>query len=297
VLKTNPIKEKIAVYAGSFEEKLEAEFTSLNKEYASVVEACKYSLLLGGKRLRPFLIRSFYELCGGKDDGSFGFEAAIECIHTYSLIHDDLPCMDNDVMRRGKPSCHIRFGESTALLAGDALLTKAFSLAAKANTESAETKLRALSVLSDLAGIDGMIGGQIVDLLYEEKVANEEVLKLICSLKTGALIKASCVIGCILANAPEEKISAAANYAENIGLAFQIVDDILDETSTEDKLGKPIHSDKDNNKSTFVSLFGIEKCKSLVDKLTDSAKDSLSVFGDKAEDLKQLADYLCNRDY
>ncbi len=296
-MKSNYIKDKITTYAASFEEKLEARFVIHNSEYASIVDASKYSLLLGGKRLRPFLIHSFYELCGGKGDGSFGFEAAIECIHTYSLIHDDLPSMDNDDMRRGKPSCHIKFGEATALLAGDALLTKAFGFAARSEGVTADNKLRALSLLSDLSGIDGMIGGQVVDLLYEEKTANEDILRLICSLKTGALIKASCMIGCILADASDEKIAAAANFADNLGLAFQIVDDILDETSTEEKLGKPIHSDKDNNKSTFVSLFGIEKCKLLVEELTNSAKNSLSVFGDSADDLKQLADYLCNRDY
>ncbi len=287
----------MAIYAQSFEQKLAEQFSESNAEYAVLNNACKYSLLLGGKRLRPYLIHTFYELCGGDRDSSFEFEAAIECIHTYSLIHDDLPCMDNDAMRRGKPSCHIQFGEANALLAGDALLTKAFYFAANASCVPAENKVRAISLLSNYAGIDGMIGGQVVDLIYEDKTANEDVLKLICSLKTGALIKASCTIGCVLANASEQMVDAAAIYADNIGLAFQIVDDILDVTSTEEKLGKPINSDKDNNKSTFVSLFGIERCKELVLKLTNNAKDALSVFGDKAENLKLLADYLCNRDY
>ena len=141
------------------------------------------------------------------------------------------------------------------------------------------------------------IGGQTVDLLYENKPANVDALKLICSLKTGALIKASCKIGCILAGASDDKITAAEQYAESVGLAFQIVDDILDETSTEEKLGKPIHSDKENNKSTFVSLLGIDECRSLVSKLTKQAKDSLNIFGEEAESLRQLADYLCKREY
>ena len=296
-MKTKPIKELISSYAINFENELEKQFNIDSTEYAVLNEACKYSLLLGGKRLRPFLVRSFYELCGGNDNGSFGFEAAIECIHTYSLIHDDLPCMDNDNMRRGKPSCHIKFGEANALLAGDALLTKAFSLAAASDCLTPENKIRAILQLSNLSGINGMIGGQVVDLLYEDKNASEEVLKLICSLKTAALIKAACTIGCILAGTSEEKIKAAALYAEYLGLAFQIVDDILDKTSTEEKLGKPINSDEENNKSTFVSLFGIEKCKTLVDELTIKAKNALSVFGSSAETLKNLADYLCNRDY
>lgn len=296
-MKTNPIKELISSYAINFENELEKQFKIESNEYAVLNEACKYSLLLGGKRLRPFLVRSFYELCGGSDNASFGFEAAIECIHTYSLIHDDLPCMDNDNMRRGKPSCHIKFGEANALLAGDALLTKAFGLAASSNGVAPENKLRSILQLSNLSGINGMIGGQVVDLLYEDKNASEEVLKLICSLKTGALIKAACTIGCILAGATEEKINAAALYADYLGLAFQIVDDILDKTSTEEKLGKPINSDMENNKSTFVSLFGIEKCKTLVDELTLKAKNELSVFGSSAENLINLADYLCNRDY
>jgi geranylgeranyl pyrophosphate synthase len=205
--------------------------------------------------------------------------------------------MDNDDMRRGKPSCHVKFGEANALLAGDALLTAAFGLAAESTASSAESKLNAISVLSRRAGIDGMIGGQVVDLIYEEKTADESVLKLICSLKTGALIKAACSIGCVLAGADKKKVKAAEDYADYLGLAFQIVDDILDETSTAEKLGKPIHSDKENNKSTFVSLFGIDKCKKLVEELTNMAKTSLQPFGPEADELKTLADYLCNRDY
>ncbi len=291
------IEKKLKLYAACFEKKLSDAFLSQNTEYSVIYDACRYSLLLGGKRLRPFLVNEFYRLCGGREDLSFGFEAAIECIHTYSLIHDDLPCMDNDDMRRGKPSCHKQFDEANALLAGDALLTKAFSFAAK--TEGIEPLLlvNAISVLSDKAGIDGMIGGQVVDLIYENKKADESVLKLICSLKTGALIKAACVIGCILAGADENKIRAAEQYAEALGLAFQIVDDILDETSSVEKLGKPIHSDKANNKSTFVSLFGIEKCNALVTELTEKAKMSINSFGPSSENLIQLADYLCTRDH
>ncbi len=291
------IEEKLKLYAKHFENELSAVFDSDDSEYSVIYDACRYSLLLGGKRMRPFLIREFYTLCGGSGAYSFGFEAAIECIHTYSLIHDDLPCMDDDDMRRGKPSCHKQFNEANALLAGDALLTKAFNLAAKTEEISPALILKAITVLSDNAGMDGMIGGQVVDLLYENKTANEDILKLICSLKTGALIKAACKIGCILADADQEKIEAAERYADALGLAFQIVDDILDETSSVEKLGKPIHSDKANNKSTFVSLLGIKKCNALVLELTETAKQALEPFGNMADDLKQLADYLCTRDH
>lgn len=291
------IQNKISTYAQNFEKDLSSLFEHGSNEYDIIYDACRYSLLLGGKRLRPYLLHRFYKLCGGEDNYSFNFEAAIECIHTYSLIHDDLPCMDNDDMRRGKPSCHKQFGEANALLAGDALLTKAWSLASATEKVDSKNVLKAITVLSNCAGMDGMIGGQAVDLMYEERSASEEILKLICKLKTGALIKAACSIGCILAGADNEKITAAENYAEYLGLAFQIVDDILDETSTVEKLGKPIHSDKENQKSTFVTLFGIEKCNAIVSELTEKAKAELNAFGKEAEDLKALADYLCTRDH
>ena len=291
------IYNKLKDYANYFEKSIEQFFNINSCEYSVLNDACKYSLLLGGKRIRPFLLRRFYKLCGGNGEYSLNFEAAIECIHTYSLIHDDLPCMDNDDMRRGKPSCHKKFGEANALLAGDALLTKAWNIASKTKNIDSRLVLEAIEEMSDFAGIDGMIGGQVVDLIYENKAADEQILRLICSLKTGALIKVACMVGCILAVAYEEKISASKNYAEYLGLAFQIVDDILDETGTTEKLGKPVHSDKENNKSTFVTLFGIEKCRALVKELTDRAKESLSIFGEDASDLIELADYLCVRDY
>ena len=285
-------------YASQFEEKLARAYHSGGTAYDGIYDACRYSLLLGGKRLRPFLLNSFYKLCGGCGDMSERFEIAIESIHTYSLIHDDLPCMDNDDMRRGKPSCHKRFGEEYALLAGDALLTAAFANAAASDSALGYNNIvRAISVLAECAGIDGMIGGQTVDLLFEEKKAGEATLELICRLKTGALIKAACTIGCILADADDERIQAAALYAEKLGLAFQIVDDILDETGSAEKLGKPIHSDRDNDKSTFVSLLGIEKCRAEVKRLTEEAKAALDLFGPDADSLKDLADLLCERDH
>lgn len=291
------IKENLTLYAKNFDKNVDAFFSNNSSEYEIITNACKYSLLLGGKRIRPFLINRFYKLCGGTDNASFNFEAAIECIHTYSLIHDDLPCMDDDDMRRGKPSCHKKFGEAYALLAGDALLTSAWSIAAQTKDIDSNLVLKAIKELADYSGINGMIGGQTVDLLYENKNADVEILKLICSLKTGALIKAACKIGCILAGADQDKISAAEKYADCLGLAFQIVDDILDEISTEEQLGKPIHSDIENNKSTFVSLWGIEKSRKLVKELTEEAKKQLDVFGEAANELKLFANYLCAREY
>lgn len=284
-------------YADSFEVALNDFYSDKDTNYKVVLDAMSYSLVLGGKRLRPYLLRQFYLLCGGENNSSVNFEVAIESIHTYSLIHDDLPCMDDDDMRRGKPSCHKKFGEAYALLAGDGLLTEAFSIAAKTQNVDAVLVLKALAVLADCAGVRGMIGGQTIDLLSENKKVGEETLREICSLKTGALIKAACVIGCILAGANDDQILAASKYAECLGLAFQIQDDILDLVGDEQKLGKPIHSDEDNNKSTFVTVFGVEDCKQKVKDLTEEAKNALDLFGDKANNIKALADFLCNRDY
>lgn len=291
------IANTLKTYAKHFEETVSPLWQTEPTEYSVLYDACKYSLLLGGKRLRPFLVNAFYKLCGGKDDASLNFELAIECIHTYSLIHDDLPFMDDDDMRRGKPACHIQFGNANALLAGDALLTKAFSFAAQTKGVKPENVLEAIKVLSECSGIDGMIGGQVIDLLYEDKAADEFILEKICSLKTGALIKAACLIGVILADATPDKREAAESFAENLGLAFQITDDILDVVGNEEKLGKPVGSDQNNDKSTFVSVFGIEKAKHLAEELTLRAKDSLDIFGEPATSLKQLADFLCIRDY
>lgn len=292
------IKEKVKGFAEDFENEIDRLFLKNDTEYSLIIDAMKYSVSDGGKRLRPFLVEEFYNICGGISGGALNFELAMEFIHTYSLIHDDLPCMDNDDFRRGKPSCHKKFGEEYALLAGDGLLTLAFEIAAKSDNIPAERIVKAINEMALLSGVHGMIGGQTVDLINEDnKEADINTVSLICRLKTGALIKAACRIGCILAGADSEKLKAATEYAENLGLAFQITDDILDITGDEQKLGKPIHSDEQNNKVTFVSLLGIEECKKRVIELTEKAKKSLYVFESDADDLKELADYLCNRDY
>jgi geranylgeranyl diphosphate synthase type II len=225
-----------------------------------VHEAMKYSLGIGGKRIRPVLVLEFCRLCGGDIKKALPFAAAIEMIHTYSLIHDDLPCMDNDDMRRGMPSCHKKFGEEYALLAGDGLLTRAFGVIAESDIakESPEVALKAIAELSALAGMNGMIGGQVVDLRNEDKPCGLDVLRTMDSLKTGALIRCSAILGVLGAKGTKEQLECATAYADNLGHAFQIVDDILDVIGDEKELGKPIGSDADSNKSTYVSILGID---------------------------------------
>ena len=259
-----------------------------------VTRAMKYSVFAGGKRIRPLLCLEFCYLCGGDVKTALDFACAVEMIHTYSLIHDDLPCMDNDDLRRGKPSCHIQFGEATALLAGDALLTLAFETIANSNNNKHNSCLAALK-LSQCAGYAGMIGGQILDLENECKVVELDTIKMTDYLKTSKMIEAACVLGCIAADSDDEKMSYAAKYAENMGIAFQIIDDILDVTSSSQQLGKPIGSDENNNKSTYVSLLGLEASEKMASDFTENALNSLLAFGAKSDELKDFTKQLLNR--
>lgn len=258
-----------------------------------VVEAMKYSLVNGGKRLRPVLCLEFAKACGGDRFDALDFACAVEYIHTYSLIHDDLPCMDDDDMRRGKPSCHKQFGEATALLAGDALLTHAFQIVAGAELDDSKIAL-ACGLLAQNAGVQGMVGGQVIDLKYESESPDLRQLLSVHRLKTGALISAACLLGCIAAGADDKKIAAASAYAYDLGVAFQIKDDILDVTGSSEELGKPVGSDEDNNKTTYVSLRGIENAQKDVEKLTSAAISRLSDF-QNTEFLEALSRYLVNR--
>lgn len=258
-----------------------------------VVEAMKYSLVNGGKRLRPVLCLEFAKACGGDRFDALDFACAVEYIHTYSLIHDDLPCMDDDDMRRGKPSCHKQFGEATALLAGDALLTHAFQIVAGAELDDSKIAL-ACGLLAQNAGVQGMVGGQVIDLKYESESPDLRQLLSVHRLKTGALISAACLLGCIAAGADDKKIAAASAYAYDLGIAFQIKDDILDVTGSSEELGKPVGSDEDNNKTTYVSLRGIENAQKDVEKLTSAAISRLSEF-QNTEFLEALSRYLVNR--
>ncbi len=259
-----------------------------------VSQAIRYSVRNGGKRIRPILTLEFCAACGCDPVSALPFACAVEMIHTYSLIHDDLPCMDDDDYRRGKPSCHIAFGEANALLAGDALLTLAFETASAAELPG-ESVVKAIRELSFSAGICGMVGGQVLDLQNENKSITLQELEQIHKLKTGELIRVACVLGCIAARADETKIKAAEDYASGIGLAFQIVDDILDVTSDAETLGKPIGSDAENQKTTYVSLFGVEKSKEIAAELTYKAKAALQVFDSDVSALEQLADNLQSR--
>lgn len=257
-----------------------------------LVDAMEYSLKAGGKRIRPTLVILFSKLCGSDENSALPFALAIEMIHTYSLIHDDLPCMDDDDLRRGKPSNHKVFGEDIALLAGDALLTHAFSTALSEEAISlvgADRAAKCAKILADLAGMSGMVGGQVIDLISEGKKVPLETLGEMHLKKTGALISVACMMGAASAGADEETVRLAKDYGTNLGLAFQIMDDILDVTSNEETLGKPIGSDKDNEKSTFVTLLGINRCYELVKEYTEKAISALeSINGDTAE-LKEIA--------
>ncbi len=260
--------------------------------YKQTAEAMAYSLEAGGKRLRPMLALEFCRLAGGEPEKAMPFACAVEMIHTYSLIHDDLPCMDNDDMRRGKPSCHKAFGEATALLAGDALLTKAFEMLSKAELPP-ERIVKAAAILSRCAGIDGMIGGQAVDLLNEAQAPDFDTLELTCRLKTAALLQAACLLGTAAAG-NDQMADKAREYGLNLGLAFQIVDDILDVTGDSALLGKPVGSDAENGKTTFVTLCGLEKARELAEKYSRGAVEVLAQIPG-SEDLSRLTEQLLLR--
>lgn len=258
-----------------------------------VVKAMKYSLSNGGKRLRPVLCLEFARACGADRFDALDFACAVEYIHTYSLIHDDLPCMDDDDMRRGKPSCHKEFGEATALLAGDALLTHAFQILAGAELDDKKIAL-ACGLLAQNAGVQGMVGGQVIDLKYESETPDLQQLLSVHRLKAGALISAACLLGCIAAGADDEKIAAASAFAYDLGVAFQIKDDILDVVGSTEALGKPVGSDAENNKTTYVTVRGMENAQKDVEMLTSAAVSRLNAF-ENTDFLKTLALYLVNR--
>lgn len=280
-------------------EKALDEFLIKDSDVKKLVDSMEYSLMAGGKRIRPKLVLEFCRACGGNPENALAFACAIEMIHTYSLIHDDLPCMDNDDMRRGRPSNHCAFGEDAALLAGDALLTLAFEtvLSKKAvKATSPKAAADAGRLLASFAGVSGMVGGQFIDLSIEGKKVDAQILKKMYDKKTGALLKASCMLGCIAAGADEEKLKAAEEFGGKLGLVFQIIDDVLDVVSTTEVLGKPVLSDEQNEKTTFMSLYGEEKCRKLAEELTDEAIKSLEVFGkDESAKLREFAVKLLNR--
>jgi len=261
-----------------------------------IQKAMRYSLLAGGKRLRPALLLEFCRISGGDAEAALPFACALEMIHTYSLIHDDLPCMDDDDLRRGRPTSHKVFGEGLAVLAGDALLNMACELMLDPEKSRVmpETARVAAFEIARASGIFGMIGGQVIDLGFENASPALSDVTHMDSLKTGALIRAACVAGCILANAPRETLDLAAEYAAALGLAFQIRDDMLDVEGDAQELGKPIGSDEDSKKATYMSILGHDECVRSIDRLTKKAKDAVASI-DTDGFLTTLADTLANR--
>ena len=286
-------RDQIAQYRAAIEEFLQGKFCE-DLPQKRLFDAMRYSLLAGGKRIRPVLTLEFCRICGGDWRSALPFACALEMIHTYSLIHDDLPCMDNDDYRRGRLTNHKVFGEALAVLAGDGLLTAAFETAASAAADPAVT-VKAIRILAEQAGELGMVGGQVLDMDAEEQELTEQGIYDIQCRKTGALIQAACQIGVVAAGGTQQQLDAAKTYAQNLGLAFQIRDDMLDVISTESELGKPIGSDAREGKNTFMALYGLERCGAYVHELSEQAAAAVhGAFADSAF-LQQLARSLADR--
>ena len=272
-------EDRIALYREYIERYLKEFYAQWQDEpQTRLYDAISYSLLAGGKRLRPILTFEFCRLCGREWQAAAPFAAAVEMIHTYSLIHDDLPCMDNDDFRRGRPTNHKVYGEAMAVLSGDALLTDAFCAAAMAKLPNPADMATAIGVLSECAGSHGMVGGQVLDIMSEERLLSEQEVLDIQSRKTGALIRAACALGAIAGGATQAQFDAACQFAAALGLAFQIRDDMLDVIGSQEEMGKGVGTDA--NKNTFVRLYGLEKCEELVQTYTDYALQALNVFDD-----------------
>lgn len=292
-------KKKFEEYLNKVNTELETLFICGESPEKRVYDAVRYSLSAGGKRIRPIIALGFSEMLGGSEKDALILGTAIECIHTYSLIHDDLPCMDDDDLRRGKPSCHKAFDEATAVLAGDALLNFAFERMTNIdNFEKidATNLLKAINYIGTCSGIKGMIAGQAVDMALENsEVAGVESLKYLDERKTGALICCSAAAGVFSAGGSKSDLKSAEEFAVNLGLAFQIKDDILDCTGNSDILGKAVGSDAENGKVTYVSLLGIKEAEKQLHDYTDKAVNALLPYGKKADFLRELSEYLLNR--
>ena len=280
------------IYKAYIEEFLQEWYNRFDGEPQQVLfDAMKYSLMAGGKRLRPVLCFEFCRLCGSDWKKAAPLAAAVEMIHTYSLIHDDLPCMDDDDFRRGRLTNHKVYGEAMAVLSGDALLTDAFAVLSTADLEGSRMA-DAVGIMAECAGSLGMVGGQVLDILSEQRECTEEEILAVQSRKTGALIRAACALGAIGGGADEQQLDAACRFAAALGLAFQIRDDMLDVIGTREEMGKTVGTDE--NKNTFVRLYGLQRCEELVRTFTDLALEAISVFPDNAF-LSQLALELTDR--
>ena len=287
-MKTNEYKERV-------DQALAQYFSCGETEpIKGLAEAMRYSLLAGGKRIRPTLVLEFCRISGGDPEAALPVACAIEMLHTYSLIHDDLPCMDNDTLRRGMPTNHVVYGECTATLAGDALQAEAFGTILR-STLPAERRARCAEHLANAVGLDGMCGGQYLDMLGEGKLLTATELDEINSRKTGALLTAACLMGVAAAGGTIEQEDAAARYGAAIGAAFQIRDDMLDVLSTETELGKPIGSDEQEQKNTYMALYGEKACGALIEKLTAAAVEAIALQFDDTAFLTSLANSLATR--
>lgn len=292
----NKIGNRINEDAALTEKALETYLNVDDERIPFLFDAMRYSVLGAGKRVRPFLVLEFCRLAGGSVEDAMPFACALEMIHSYSLVHDDLPCMDNDELRRGKPTTHVKYGYANALLAGDALLTYAFEVALASENVAPALKCEAVKLLSSRAGAKGMIGGQQIDLDSENKSIPIELLKYLHSLKTGALISCACELGCIAAgmDAQHPLRKAAVEYASLIGATFQIIDDILDVEGDEAIFGKPIGSDAEQGKTTFLTFMSVPEAREYAAQLTEKAKSLILDF-DGSDVLCDFADYLLNR--
>ena len=281
-------------YKEAVDRALEGYFHAEDFPFAELAEAMRYSLLAGGKRIRPTLVLEFCRIAGGDVEAAMPVACAVEMLHTYSLIHDDLPCMDNDDLRRGRPTNHKVYGECTATLAGDCLQAEAFGTILR-SALPADRRAACAEILSGAAGLDGICGGQYMDMAWEGRALREDELNDINNRKTSALLIAACQMGVAAAGGSEEQLEAAGLYAAAVGLAFQIRDDMLDVLSTEQELGKPIGSDAQEQKNTFMALYGEEKCAAMVKKLTEAAKQALRECFDDCDFLCALADSMAVR--
>ena len=281
-------------YKALIDTKLAEYFRADDMPQAGLFEAMRYSLNAGGKRIRPILVLEFCRITGGDCDKALPVACAIEMLHTYSLIHDDLPCMDNDDLRRGKPTNHVVYGECTATLAGDALQAEAFGTILRSELP-AESRAECARILADAVGADGMCGGQFLDTIGENKLLTADELDEINSRKTGALLIAACTMGVAAAGGNEKQSEAARRFGAAIGAAFQIRDDMLDVISTSEQLGKPIGSDAQEHKNTYMALYGAERCMKMIEKLTEVAKAALNEAFDDTAFLCDLADSMVTR--
>lgn len=284
-------KQQYAAYQQAIEQYLEGLF-SQDKPYGRLQEAMRYSILGGGKRIRPVLTLEFARLGGIDWHLALPYACALELVHNYSLIHDDLPCMDDDDLRRGQPTTHKKFGETLAVLAGDALQPEAFRLIAEAPCMSDGSRVEAVRVLARACGADGMVAGQVLDTLYG--IQTEEQLKAMYRLKTGVMISGAAELGCVAADMPADMRAQAVEFADQLGLAFQIRDDMLDVIGNADEFGKPIGSDKDEGKVTYVDRLGLDDCGKLVHELTERAVSAVSDL-DRDGFLTALAESLTER--